>query len=67
MARRKPLVTFEGWDGKWWRKIKVGRGIYDAATFVLLPTKYSIALGVLEGVTGWSLEDTLLGPVRKNR
>lgn len=67
MARRKALVTFEGWDGKWWRRIKVGRAVYSAVSFVYVPMKASIALGVVEGVTGWSLEDTLFGPVRKDR
>lgn len=49
-SRRKPLITFEGWDGKWWRRIKVGKAVVDAVTFVYLPVKYQIALGVVEAV-----------------
>ena len=67
MARRKAFVTFEGWDGKWWRKIKVGRAIYSAASWVYMGPKLSIGLGIVEGVTGWSLEDTIFGTVRGNR
>lgn len=30
-----PLVTFKGWEGKWWRNIKPGRAVLDAAVTVL--------------------------------
>jgi hypothetical protein len=45
----KQLITFEGWDGKWWRRIKVGKAVYDAATF-LLPIKWTLAVWGLEEV-----------------
>ena len=48
---RKPLVTFEGWDGQWWRRIKVGKAVWDAATFVM-PFKWSIALWAAEEAGG---------------
>lgn len=66
MARRRSraLVTFEGWDGKWWRRIKVGRAVYSAVTTVYMPWKISLALNVTEGLTGFSLEDTLFGTLR---
>lgn len=43
MARRKALVTFEGWDGRWWTRIKVGKAAWDAALFVL---PWKISLGI---------------------
>lgn len=49
MARKKQLITFEGWDGKWWKRIKVGKAIYDAATFVV-PFKVGLALWAAEEV-----------------
>lgn len=45
--RRKALITFEGWDGKWWRRIRVGEAVYEAATWVM-PFKYSAVLWGLE-------------------
>lgn len=51
MARKKQLLTFEGWDGKWWKRIKVGKAVWDAATFVL-PFKWTLALWAAEEVGG---------------
>ena len=42
---RKPLITFQGWDGKWWRKIKVGRGVYEAVTWVV-PWKIGLVMAI---------------------
>lgn len=52
---RKRLITFEGWDGKWWKRIKVGKAVYDAATFVM-PFKWTLAF--------WGVEE-LVKAVRK--
>ena len=41
MATKKPLITFYGWDGKWWRKIKVGKAALEASTWVI-PIKYQV-------------------------
>jgi len=60
---RKPLITFQGWDGKWWRKIKVGRGIWDAAMFVM-PWKLSLGIEAGELIIG---EVKRRGYLRKSR
>lgn len=41
MAAKKPLITFRGWDGKWWRRIKVGRALWEAGTWTM-PLKYQL-------------------------
>jgi hypothetical protein len=46
---RKALITFQGWDGKWWKRIKVGKAVYSAATWVM-PWKISLALWGVEEV-----------------
>jgi hypothetical protein len=51
MARRQ-LVTFEGWDGKWWTRIKVGKAVYSAVGWVL-PWKLSLALNAAEAAGGY--------------
>lgn len=61
---RKPLVTFEGWDGQWWRRIRVGRAVYTAVTTVYVPWKVSLLMGAAEAVTGFDLEEKLFGTVR---
>jgi len=65
--RRRGLVTFDGWDGKWWTRIKVGRAIYSAATTVYLPWYVSIGQGVVEELTGFSVEDAIFGAPGKHR
>lgn len=59
---RKALITLQGWDGKWWRKIKVGRAVWDAGLWVL-PLKVSIALAVGEAIG----EELKRGAVRRSR
>jgi len=54
----KQLITFEGWDGKWWRRIKVGKAAYDAATF-LLPLKWTLVV--------WGLEEVVNAQKKKRR
>jgi hypothetical protein len=66
-ARGRGLVTFDGWDGKWWKRIKVGRAVYSAVTTVYLPWKISIAQGIVEELTGFSVEDTLFGTPGRTR
>jgi len=51
VARKKQLITFEGWDGKWWKRIKVGKAVYDAAMFAL-PFKVTLAVWAAEEVGG---------------
>lgn len=65
----KQLITFEGWDGKWWRRIKVGKAIVDAATFVM-PIKYSLAVwgaGELIGLAKRKLRGRRRGTTRRHR
>lgn len=47
----KQLVTFKGWNGRWWTRIDVGKGVYDAATFVM-PFKWSLAVWGVEAIAG---------------
>jgi hypothetical protein len=47
----KPLVTFYGWDGKWWKRIKVGRAVWSAAQWTLIPFKYQLL--ILAGELVW--------------
>jgi len=35
------LITFKGWEGKWWKKIKVGRAALSAAGWVV-PLKWQL-------------------------
>lgn len=69
MARRRSrrLVTFEGWDGKWWRRIRVGPAVYEAVSTVFVPWKVSLVIGVAEAVTGTSVTDVLFGKKSKTR
>lgn len=47
----KPLVTFYGWDGKWWKRIKVGKAVWSAAQWTLIPLKYQLL--ILAGELVW--------------
>lgn len=40
-----PLVTFKGWEGKWWKNIKPGRAALDAALTVLPGSGLAATLG----------------------
>lgn len=44
-----PLVTFDGWDGKWWRRIKPGKAAWDAFLWVG-PAKVTIPIDIGEEV-----------------
>lgn len=46
----KGLITFNGWDGKWWRRIDYGKGVYDAVTFVA-PLKVNVAIWAVGAIT----------------
>ncbi len=61
-----PLVTFKGWEGAWWKRIKVGKAAVSAASWAL-PLKISLAaegakqLGLLGSLT--KLGKGLIGKV----
>ena len=44
--RGKGLVTFEGWGGQWWKRIKPGQAAYDAVTTV---APFKLSLGIMAG------------------
>jgi hypothetical protein len=51
VAAKKPLITFYGWDGKWWRRIKVGRAALEASTWII-PLKYQLVYYTARWVGG---------------
>jgi hypothetical protein len=63
----KPLVTFKGWNGRWWTRIDYAKGIYDAATFVFIPWKVSVALAVIDAATGFDPEGAIGRAISKKK
>lgn len=49
--RERGLVTFHGWSGKWWKKIRPAKAAYDAFQ-VVAPFKYGLAASA--GAWAWS-------------
>jgi hypothetical protein len=48
---KRHVVTFDGWNGKWWKRLKVGKSAWSAFLWNI-PFKYSIALELGQEVAG---------------